>query len=121
MASAVVTPCIAGVGTTYEPVRKTSRLHRRDCTGTTRAAHDARYPFSVGEKLSGRSAGFAQAAVTRTCARTHRGKGMTEHRNAAATIIATELSEDLKPITDLEEALKLAFRKVQNHWMFTDK
>lgn len=46
---------------------------------------------------------------------------MTENRQVAATIIASELKEDLAKITDLEEALKFAFRKVQNHWMFTDQ
>jgi hypothetical protein len=46
---------------------------------------------------------------------------MTEHRTAASTIIASELREELEKINDLEECLKLAFRRVQNHWMFTDK
>lgn len=46
---------------------------------------------------------------------------MTEHRTAASMIIASELRDELAKVSDLEECLKLAFRRVQNQWMFTDK
>jgi hypothetical protein len=46
---------------------------------------------------------------------------MTEHRNAATAIVSSELADVLRAETDVVECLKIAFRRVQNHWMFHDK
>jgi hypothetical protein len=46
---------------------------------------------------------------------------MTQHRNAATAIVSSELADVLRAQTDVVECLKIAFRRVQNHWMFRDK
>lgn len=46
---------------------------------------------------------------------------MSDMRTTATAMIEAELRDDLAKITDLEEALRFAFKKVQRHWMFTDQ
>jgi hypothetical protein len=46
---------------------------------------------------------------------------MTQQRSAATAIVASELADVLRAESDVVECLKIAFRRVQNHWMFHDR